>query len=190
MNNNKVLNNDIMRYKKNKLAANLALLGLVFGVLYFMFIYGIYAEGKYSDAVKNFFYKPQLGASVILNLVFLLLVFYCSEEVKAYNKKFAYIEFVIAAFQIGRIFYYPVYGHIKNAMNLGLMITCIIFLASSAACLIASGVFGISRAIAHEKHLAQIESGEIDMDAVLKELNEADESVGTDAVASDTAEVQ
>ena len=189
MNNNKVLKNDILRYKKNKLAANLALLGLVFGVLYFMFIYGIYAEGVNNASIKAFFYKPQLGASVIINLVFLLFVFYCSEEVKAYNQKFAYVEFFIALCQIGRIFYYPVYGHMKNAMNTGLMITCIIFLALSAGCLIASGVFGITKAIAYKKHVDQIENGEIDMNVVLKELDDAENMVA-DATVADTAEVK
>lgn len=190
---NKVINNDIMRYKKNKLSANLALLGLLFGAIYFMFIYGIYAEGAESDSVKEFFYKPQLGFSVLVNLIFLLMVFYCSEEIKAYNRKFAYVEFVIAAVQIGRIFYYPVYGHSQNAMSAGMMAVCIVFLVLSAACLIASGVFGILRAIAHDKHIAQVENGELNMDAVLEELDAADSKNSDNEAATEasvTAEVK
>ncbi len=185
---NKVINNDIMRYKKNKLSANLALLGLLFGAVYFMFIYGIYAKGNNSDDVRNFFYKPQLGFSVLCNLIFLLMVFFSSEEIKGYNKKFAYVEFVIAAFQIGRIFYYPVYGHSQKAMSTSMMVVCIVFLILSAACLIISGVTGIIRSTLHDKHIAQIEKGELDMTAVLNELDAAD-SGNTDE-ASVTAEVK
>ncbi len=190
---NKVINNDIMRYKKNKLSANLALLGLLCGAIYFMFIYGIYAEGSESAPVKDFFYKPQLGFSVLVNLIFLLMVFYCSEEVKAYNKKFCYVEFVIAAVQIGRIFYYPVYGHSQNAMSGGMMAVCIVFLVLSAACLIASGVLGIIRATLHDKHIAQIEKGEVDMNVVLAELDAADSNNSENEAtteASVTAEVK
>ena len=36
---NQVIKHDILRYKKNKLAQSLAILGLVFNCLYFMLLY-------------------------------------------------------------------------------------------------------------------------------------------------------
>ena len=36
---NPILQNDIQRYKKNKLASALALLGIAFACIYFMFLY-------------------------------------------------------------------------------------------------------------------------------------------------------
>ena len=93
---NPVIQNDIMRYKKNKLGANLALLGLVFGCIYFIVLY---AQVKNDD----FYYKWSIAADVLLNLVFLLLTFLCSEQVKGYNRKLFWLRIVMGVVQIERI---------------------------------------------------------------------------------------
>ena len=63
---NPVIQDDILRYKKNKFAANFALLALVFNCLYFMLFYSINITGLYTIL---------LGLSVIANLFILLIGF-------------------------------------------------------------------------------------------------------------------
>lgn len=112
--NQKIIQTDIYRYKKNKLAANLALLGLVFNCLYIMLLYGIKLANA-GDDTKTRFVSLTIGFSVILTLVVLLATFLASEGIKGYNKKYTIILFVLAAFQIFRIFGYPLYG-LRNGL--------------------------------------------------------------------------
>ena len=69
MEKNPVLQDDILRYKKNKFASGFALLALVFNCLYFALLYSI---------LSTDLYKLQLGFSVIINLLVLLIGFYAS----------------------------------------------------------------------------------------------------------------
>jgi CDP-diglyceride synthetase len=166
MKNNPIIQKDVMRYKKNKLAANLALLGLAFGCLYFLQIYG-----HYGTAVKNYFYKIHLGVSVIYNLVFLLAVFYSSEGIKNYKIKINYLLFVIAALQVVRIFYFPLQSFQAGAIDGVAFTLCVVWLAGSAACIAAAGAIGLIRALQHKSFLAEIENGTVDIDAALAEEN-------------------
>ena len=68
---------DRMRYTKNKLSGNLALLAIVCNVLYFVAVY--------KTDVGNYFYEFFIGASVLYNLVFMLTAFLSSESVKNYK---------------------------------------------------------------------------------------------------------
>lgn len=180
--NQKILDTDISRYKKNKLGANLALLGLVFNCLYFMLLYGM----------KNFktrFDEMHIGFSVILNLVVLLVAFLSSEGVKGYNKKFSIVLIVLAAFQIFRIFGYPLYGLKNNLLNVnyfGLEATTpgvckieftimLVYLITSAALFVASAVISYIRAVELEKYVAKVESGEFSVEQFLAELDKEDE---------------
>ena len=88
---------DRLRFTKNKLASTLAILGIVFDVLYFVSIY--------SSDVGNYFYTMIIGASVVYNLLFLLTVFLSSEGVKNYKLGYAVALIAIGVMQIVRIFY-------------------------------------------------------------------------------------
>lgn len=181
----KIIHTDIYRYKTNKLAANLALLGLVFNCLYFMLLYGIkIAMGE--DGVTKFA-SLEIGISVILTLFTLLITFLSSEGIKGYNKKFGYVLLVIAAFQIFRIFGYPLYGLRNNLLTVNYFwldptdstiefIILVAFLVASAACLVASAVIGYVRAVQLEKFQKQLDAGEISIDDTLKALDAADEA--------------
>ena len=85
---NPVIKNDIQRYKKNKFGANLALLGLVFGCVYFIVLY---AQVK-ND---NYYYNWAIAFDVIYNLVFMLITFLCSEQVKNYNRKLFWLQLIV-----------------------------------------------------------------------------------------------
>ena len=184
---NPVLQDDILRYKKNKLAANLALLALVFNCLFFMLFYSVH---------KNYFYTPLLGASVIVNLVVLLLGFFCSEGIKGYNGKFSYVLFGLAAVQIIRIFIFPLKGMSKDALNgnyyFGIAMNSplqgtilIIFLVLSAACFIASGVYGLIMAIRLKAFQKKIDNGEISIEETLKQVEEAEAAKKAEQVVTE-----
>ena len=170
-----IVANDILRYKKNKLASTLAILGLVFNCLYFLLLYAMPGSE---------FTTIYIGFSVMLTLIMLLMIFLSSEGVKGYNKKFSIVLLVLAAFQIVRIFYYPLKG-IKNnlfvaasAGQAGMnyigyfgwypsftnptstvyFVLMLIYLVASAACLIGSAVWGFIVATRLEKFQKQLDN--------------------------------
>jgi xanthine/uracil permease len=177
--NQQIVENDILRYKKNKLASSLALIGLVFNCLYFMLLYAM---------PKAEFRTYEIGFSVILTLIVLLTIFLASEGVKGYNKKFSIVLIVVAAFQILRIFGYPLKGMKDNLFiaadsthtigYFGIYPTdssvfftiLLVYLVASAACLIASAVIGWIYAVKLERFQKELDSGEVSVEAALKEL--------------------
>lgn len=186
--NQEIIHSDILRYKKNKLPATLALLGIVFSCLYFCLLYGFRS---------NFFSNWQIGISVILTLFSLLITFLASEGIKGYNKKFVIVLIVLAAIQIIRIFGIPLSALRYDIANgntvadetstlytryFGVDLapwTCFVFLTlwlcASAACLIASAVIGYINCVRLESFNKKIESGEISVEKTIKEMNEEDE---------------
>lgn len=178
MDNRSVLQDDILRYKKNRFASSFALLALVFDCLYFTLLYAVCSTALY---------KVPLGFSVIINLLVLLAGFYASEGIKGYNKKFSIVLIVLAAIQVIRIIYYPVIGAAKgwlandnhyfgismnNAANATLMI---IYLVGSAACFIVSAVHGYIVARRLEVFQKQLDNGEVSVEASLAEIEAEEE---------------
>ena len=92
MNEDKLIQRDRMRFTENTLSSSLALLAILFNVLYFVSIYR-------SD-VGSYYYNIILGASVLCNLLFMLTVFLCSEGVKSYKAAYAYVLLGIGYFVI------------------------------------------------------------------------------------------
>ncbi|MGN0807213.1 MAG: hypothetical protein ACI4MN_02030 [Candidatus Coproplasma sp.] len=179
MNNDQVLRNDTLRYKKNKLPANLALLALVFNCLYFCLLYAIKTPRLANNDV-TMWVTVEIGISVLLTLVTLLVGFLCSEGIKGYNKKFCIPLLVLAAVQIIRIFGYPLYGlqndllrvtyfWIDPSSSVFEFIMMLIWLLASAACYIASAVIGYINIRRLEGHIKAVESGEVDIDKLIKE---------------------
>jgi hypothetical protein len=189
---------DISRYKKNKLGANLALLGLVFNCLYFMLIYA-YKQSRLEDGAFTKFCSIDIGFSVLLTLVSLLAAFLASEGVKAYDKRYCIVLLVLAVFQILRIFYLPLYA-VKNGLltvnYFGLEETTpgvngiefailVIYLCASAACFVASAVISYIKITQLNNHIAAVESGAVDMDQVL-----ADYEAEVEAAQAENEEVE
>lgn len=198
-NNQQIIADDILRYKKNKVASTLALVGLAFNCLYFMILYAF---------PKTEFYTFEIGFSVVLTLVSLLAIFLSSEGVKGYNKTYSIVLLVVAAFQILRIFGYPLDG-LKNdylyaagaSKTLGYFgyypkdstffgTIMIVYLALSAACLIGSAVWGWIVAVRLEKFQKRLDSGEVNVDQVIREMDEEDrrqaENVLSEASVTDS----
>lgn len=175
--NQQIVADDILRYKRNKLAQMLAIFGLVFNCLYFCILYAIPDQTMW---------KMSLGFSVVLTLIVLLVIFLSSEGVKGYNKKFSIVLLVVAAFQILKIFYYPLKG-LKDNTLIGIgyfgyyptssgfyFAMMLIWLVASAACLIAAAVIGWIYAARLEKFQKKLDNGEISVEATLAQMEEED----------------
>ena len=159
MNEDKLIRRDRMRFVKNSMCANLCYLGLLFDVFYFVLLYR-------SD-VGTYYYTIQIGGSIVYNLLFLLIVFLSSEEVKNYNKNYSYILLAVGAMQIVRIFVIPMAAHtatiVEDGAEVAVMgdsqfIRSVIYLIISAACLIVSAVVNIIRCNTLEAHNKYLES--------------------------------
>lgn len=145
---------DRMRYTKNSLSSSLALLAIVFNVLYFVSIYQ-------SDKGK-FYYTILIGASVLYNLVFMLMAFLSSEGVKNYKPGYSWLLAALGVGQIVRIFILPMQAHaalIKNVPVMGdpQFIYVVACLCISAVCCFASAVINLIKSRQLAEHIASIE---------------------------------
>lgn len=98
-----LIKKDRMRFIKNKLPANLALLGILFDVFYFVSIY--------QSDVRDYYYTMMIGASILYNLVFMLACFLSSEGIKNYKGGYAWLLAGLGIGQIVRIFILPAQAH-------------------------------------------------------------------------------
>ena len=158
MNEEQLIQRDRMRFTKNTLSSGLALLAILFNVLYFVSIY--------KSDVGSYYYNILMGASILYNLIFMLVVFLSSEGVKGYKLSFACVLLVVGALQIARIFYLPLTAHkavvtiskqktivMQNAQ----FIRVILYLAASGVCCLLAGIVGIQTSRALAAHMATLE---------------------------------
>ena len=137
---------DRMRYTKNTRSSRLALLAIGFDVLYFVSIY--------SSDVGSWYYSLLIGASIVYNLLFMLMAFLSSEGVKSYRIGYAWLLIGLGIGQIVRIFILPM-----QALNAEVTISkvtypimempqftyVVICLSLSAVCCLIAGIIGIIR---------------------------------------------
>ena len=160
---------DRMRYTKNTTSSRLAILAIVFDVLFFISLY--------KSDVGTYYYTILIGASIIYNLVFLLTAFLCSEGVKNYQPGYSWALVILGIIQIVRIFIYPVQAHSAFVGGVQVMgdaqfIRMIVYLVLSAISLFASAFINWQKSSALAKHIASLET-EI---SELKASNAATES--------------
>ncbi len=155
MNDEKTVKLDRMRFTKNTTSSRLALLAIVFDVLYFISIY--------KSDVGTYYYTILIGASIIYNLVFLLATFLCSEGVKSYDTTYSWVMCVLGVIQIARIFILPMDAHktvIDGVQVMGdaQFIRLVIYLVASALCLFAGAVINLNKSRALKAHLATLQA--------------------------------
>ena len=159
MTEDRIIKRDRMRYIKNSLAANLALLGILFDVFYFVKIY--------QSDVGTYYYTILIGASIVYNLVFLLAVFLASEGVKNYKSGYTWLLAAIGIGQIVRIFIIPTQAHnattLVNGESVAVMgdktyLYVVVLLVLSAVCLLASAAVNFVRCRELAAHLKTIET--------------------------------
>lgn len=150
---------DRMRFIKNSLSSNLAILGILFDVFYFVNIY--------KSDVGTWYYSMIVGASIVYNLVFMLAVFLSSEGVKNYKQGYSYVLIALGLFQAGRIFIIPmgaraaqvqVNGVATAVMQDGQFYRVAAYLVISGACLIAAAVVNLIRCRELAEHLKTLDA--------------------------------
>lgn len=148
---------DRMRYTKNTASSRLALLAIVFDVLYFVGLYRINVD---------YYYTLMMGASILYNLVFMLAAFLSSEGVKNYKQGYSLVLCALGAIQIARIFILPVRAHATAvtaggaeimAMSDAQFTRAVIELVASAVCLFASAAVNLKKSRALKAHVAGLE---------------------------------
>ena len=148
-----------MRFIKNSLSSNLAILGILFNVFYFV--------NLYQSDVGTYYYKIQIGASIVYNLVFMLAVFLASEGVKNYKKGYSYLLAAIGVMQIVRIFVIPLQAHTTPTiiggvetmvMGNGQFYAILAFLMISAVCLLSSAAVNFFKCQELSAHLKDLET--------------------------------
>ncbi len=133
-----------MKYKTDKVSSALAIFGLIFNILYFVVIY------KKND---NFYYSYYMGISVVYNLVFMLFVFFCAEEIKTYHMLFSILLIIIGALQIYRIFYYPAKALEAQVLKKNEYESIVVFLSISALFLIFAGIVSIIKIVILKRYI-------------------------------------
>ena len=137
---------DRMRYAKNALSSRLTYLAILFNVLYFVSIY--------ESDVGSWYYTISIGASIVYNLVFMLMTFLASEGVKNYKMSYSVLLLVAGVMQVGRIFYLPMQAYKATVtisrvkypvMEMPQLVWVIVCLSLSALCCLAAGVIGVYR---------------------------------------------
>ena len=150
---------DRMRYEKNKKSSNLAVLAILFNALFFVSIY--------KSDVGTWYYSILIGASIVYNLLFMMIVFLISEGSKNYKIGYSYVAIVLGLAQFARILIYPVKAHgattqatgeVVQVMKDAQYVRVLLYLLLSGACLIASAIIGISKCTALQKHLKNLEN--------------------------------
>ncbi len=137
---------DRMQYIKNTASSRLAILAILFDVLYFVSIY--------ESDVGSWYYTILIGASILYNLIFMLLAFLSSEGVKRYKTGFSWLLIALGVIQVVRIFILPMSAHnallelqggTVKVMEDAQFIRCIIYLCASSAACIAAAVINLAR---------------------------------------------
>lgn len=150
----RTIQRDRMRYIKNSLAANLAILGILFNVFFFVSIC--------KSDVGNYYYTYIIGVSIIYNLAFMLAVFLSSEGVKNYQKGYSYLLLLLGIIQFARIFIIPMNAHSTIlplngvetlVMSNGQFFRVVAYLVVSGACLLGSAVVNLVRCQALAEHI-------------------------------------
>lgn len=151
-----LIKKDRMRFIKNKLPANLALLAIAFDVFYFVSIY--------QSDVRDYYYNILIGASILYNLVFMLACFLSSEGIKNYKLGYAWLLAALGLGQIVRIFILPAQAHATELKKIGRVMGdgqygfVVVCLVLSAVCCLASALIGGARSRTLKQHLASLET--------------------------------
>ncbi|MBQ9300025.1 MAG: hypothetical protein IJ214_05895 [Clostridia bacterium] len=150
---------DRMRFVKNTSSSRLCYLAILLNVLYFVSIY--------KSDVGSWYYQILVGGSIVYNLLFMLMTFLASEGVKSYQKNYSKILLVVGVLQIARIFILPLKSHQAVVKVSGVetvvmqnpqFIRVLIYLAGSAACLLAAAMINWRKCGMLEKHMKTLET--------------------------------
>ena len=150
---------DRMRFIKNTASSRLALLAIVFDVLFFVSIY--------KSDVGSYYYNILIGASILYNLIFMLATFLASEGVKNYKRSFSWLMLVLGVIQVLRIFIIPTSAHSATVSVTGAdvqvmgdaqFIRVTVYLMLSAVCLFSGALINLNKSRALAAHVASLDA--------------------------------
>lgn len=119
-----------MKYQKDTRSSMLCILSLLFNVYYFI---SVFRSGDITPDVI-------MGLDVVVNIVFMMLVFLTSEKLKAYTPKWNRIAAALGVFEALRVFILPLHYHKLGMLTGGLYTGAVATLLLSAFCLIGAGI--------------------------------------------------
>ena len=150
---------DRMRYVKNTESSRLCYLAILLDVLYFVSVY--------KSDVGSWYYQILIGASIVYNLLFLLMAFLASEGVKNYQLNYSWLLYGLGAGQILRIFILPLHAH-QAVVKIGgtdtvvmqdpQFIRVVIYLLVSAVCLLVAALINQRKCMKLSNHLKTLEN--------------------------------
>lgn len=149
---------DRMRFTKNTASSRLCYLAILLDVFYFVNIYE-------SDR-GSWYYSLLIGASIVVNLLFMLYVFLASEGVKNYKSGYSIGLYLAGVFQAARVFVIPmqamqaqitVNGSSSAVMSPAQGAWAIGWLIGSAVCLILAGIINQKKCVALARHAKKTE---------------------------------
>lgn len=133
----KTIKKDRMLYTKDKLSANLIIFAIVLDALYFISIYKM--------DVGSYYYTWEIGASIIINLLFLLSAFLASEGVKNRRTGYTVMLIILGVIQFIRVGQLPLRAHNANVEGVPVMGDGQYYYV--VVCLIISGICCIAAAV-------------------------------------------
>lgn len=157
--NDQYIKRDRMRYTKDGFSSGLVLLSIVFNVLYFVSIY--------STDVGSYYYTWTIGASVVYNLLFLLIAFLASQGVKNRKTGYSLPLMIIGLLQLGRVFYLPAKAYaatveigkdVLQVMTDGQHTYVVICLIASAVCCVVAAISSYISNKQLAQHMSQLET--------------------------------
>ena len=157
MNDERTIRLDRLRYTKNTSSSRLAILAILLDVFYFVSIY--------KSDVGSYYYNILIGASILYNLVFMLVAFLASEGVKNYKPNYSWLLIGLGVIQIVRVFILPAQAHAATVtvggaerlvMEGGQFARVVVYLVASAACCFASAVINLQKSRMLAQHIASL----------------------------------
>ncbi len=136
-----------MQYQKDTLSSFLCILSIVCNVYYFICAFS--GDGVKPDAI--------LGLDVLINIIFMMLVFLASEKLKVYSEHWGIIVIAMGMFEIARILILPEHYRRLDMLTGAAYIQTVAALALGGLSLIAAGLNSAVNVRVLKKHAGAAE---------------------------------
>ncbi len=137
-----------MRYKSDTLASGLCIAAIACDAAHFVALY----------TQKTVVPDMQMGADIIINILFLLTTFFASEQAKVYTRNWSFIMIGVAVLQYARSFWLPEHYHALGQLTGGGYSLVRITIIASAALMLAAGIICYVNSTALRNYLAKSEA--------------------------------
>lgn len=137
-----------MRYKNDKLSSGLCLLAIAFDIAYFIMIYA--SSTIVPDAAT--------GIDVIINILFMLVAFWASEQAKVYDRKWSFGIMALGVVQFARLLWLPEkYNELGQLVGVPYLMVRVMLIGSIVT-LLASGIICFTNSTSLKKYLSSGEA--------------------------------